>query len=208
MIEYSGGTGSPKRALLRQADGGPGDALDRGGRPGRRVLVSYFHAVSRRCRARSVAGCHREDPGPLPPRDEPASAANQARSAGSYRIRPAFRRNTAFSCRSTSNSASFARSPRKTSATRPNSQRLRRYEIFRSTRTANQHHTRPGPRQKQQVKPTIEYSGGTGWGACHSPGAAIGAAISRRPLRPSGRFVFRTAGADGPRLPPSGPDGS
>ena len=37
-----------------------------------------------------------------------ASAANQARSAGSYRTRPACRRSTAFSCRSTSSSASFA----------------------------------------------------------------------------------------------------
>jgi hypothetical protein len=35
------------------------------------------------------------------------SVANEARSAGSYRIRPACRRSTAFSCRSTSNSASF-----------------------------------------------------------------------------------------------------
>ncbi|MBV9449130.1 MAG: hypothetical protein JO345_24855 [Streptosporangiaceae bacterium] len=47
-----------------------------------------------------------------------ASAANQARSAGSYWIRPACRRSTAFSCRSTSSSASFARSPRNASTIR------------------------------------------------------------------------------------------
>ena len=39
-------------------------------------------------------------------------AVSHARSVGSYRIRPAWRRSTAFSCRSTSNSASFARSSR------------------------------------------------------------------------------------------------
>jgi hypothetical protein len=42
------------------------------------------------------------------------SAANQAKHLGSYRTRPTFRRSTAFSCRSTSSSASFARSPRDT----------------------------------------------------------------------------------------------
>ncbi len=41
-----------------------------GGRPGlRRVLVSYFRATSLRCQT-STVGCHREDPGPQPPRDE------------------------------------------------------------------------------------------------------------------------------------------
>jgi hypothetical protein len=54
------------------------------------------------------------------------SAANQARSAGSYRTRPAVRRSTAFSCRSTSNSASFTLSPRNTRTTRPNNQRISR----------------------------------------------------------------------------------
>jgi hypothetical protein len=47
-----------------------------------------------------------------------ATAANHIRSPGSYRTRPAFRRSTAFSCRSTSNSASFARSLRNTRTAR------------------------------------------------------------------------------------------
>jgi hypothetical protein len=98
-----------------------------GGRPARRrVLASYFCATSLRCQASSVAGvtgkilahCRRGMNG--------ASAANQARSAGSYWTRPACRRNTAFSCRSTRSSASFARSPRNTSTTSPNNQRSSR----------------------------------------------------------------------------------
>jgi hypothetical protein len=55
-----------------------------------------------------------------------ASAANQARSAASYRTRPVFRRSTAFSCRSTKSSASFAQSPRDASTTSPNKQRISR----------------------------------------------------------------------------------
>ena len=80
-----------------------------GGRPGlRRLLVSYFFAVSLRCQASSVAGVT----GKISPQRRRgisrASAAIQARSAGPYRTRPAFRRSTAFSCRSTSSSASLA----------------------------------------------------------------------------------------------------
>ena len=97
-----------------------------GGRPGRRrALVSYFRAASLRCQASSVAGVTGKIPAHCHRGMNEASAANQARSAGSYRTgrRPA---QHAFSCRSTSNSASFARSPRNTSATRPNSQRISR----------------------------------------------------------------------------------
>ena len=97
------------------------------GRPGlRRVLVSYFRAASLRCQASSVAGVTGKSPAHCRRGINKASAANQARSAGSYRTRPAVRRSTAFSCRSTSNSASFAWSPSNTSATRPNSQRISR----------------------------------------------------------------------------------
>ncbi len=54
------------------------------------------------------------------------SAVNQARSAGSYRTRPAFRRSTAFSCRSTSSSAFFAWSPRNIRTATPKVQRMSR----------------------------------------------------------------------------------
>ncbi len=80
-----------------------------GGRPGlRRLLVSYFFPVSLRCQASSIAGVTGKIPAQRPRGISRASAANQARSAGSYRTRPACRRSTAFSCRSTSNSASLA----------------------------------------------------------------------------------------------------
>jgi len=52
-----------------------------------------------------------------------ASAASHTRSAGSYRIRPACRRSTAFSCRSASSSASLARSLRNTRTKRPSTRR-------------------------------------------------------------------------------------
>ena len=55
-----------------------------------------------------------------------ASAASHTRSPGSYRIRPTFRRSTAFSCRSTSSSASFARSPRNTRMAKPSTRRVSR----------------------------------------------------------------------------------
>ena len=55
-----------------------------GGRPGlRRLLVLYFFAASLRCQASSVAGATGEDFGPAPVGMSRASAANQARSAGS-----------------------------------------------------------------------------------------------------------------------------
>ena len=61
-----------------------------GGRPGRRrVLVSYFRAASLRCQASSVAGVTGKTPAHRCRGMNGASAANQARSAGSYRTRPA-----------------------------------------------------------------------------------------------------------------------
>jgi hypothetical protein len=91
-----------------------------GGRPGlRRLLVSYFFAASLRCQDRSVAGQTGKTSAQRLRGMSRASAANHTRSAGSYRTRPTCPRSTAFSCRSTSNSASFARSPRHTRTTTP-----------------------------------------------------------------------------------------
>jgi hypothetical protein len=80
-----------------------------GGRPGRRrLLVSYFLEASLRCQASNVAGVTGKISAQRRRGMNCVSAANQARSAGSYRTRPACRRRIAFSCRSTSNSATFA----------------------------------------------------------------------------------------------------
>ncbi len=112
------------------------------GRPGlRRLLVSYFLAVSLRCQASSVAGVTGKTSAQRRRGMNRVSAANQARSAGSYRTRPAFRRSTAFSSRSASNSAFFAPSPRTTSTARLNNQRISRQTILSSTWPANHHRT-------------------------------------------------------------------
>ena len=96
-----------------------------GGRPGlRRLLVSYLLPASLRCQARSVAGVAGKTPVQRLRGIRRASAASQTRSAGSYRTRPACRRSTAFSCRSTSSSASFARSPRNTRTARPSTRHV------------------------------------------------------------------------------------
>ena len=95
------------------------------GRPGlRRLLVSYFFAASLRCQASRVAGATGKTSAQRLRGTSRASAANQARSAASYRTRPACRRSTAFSCRSTSSSASFARSPRNTRTARPSTRHV------------------------------------------------------------------------------------
>jgi len=115
-----------------------------GGRPGlRRLLVSYFRAASLRCQASSVAGVTGKTSAQRLRGMNRVSAANQARSAGSYRTRPAFRRSTAFWCRSTSNSAFFSPSPRTTRTARLNNQRISRQAILSSTRSANHHHASP-----------------------------------------------------------------
>src|SRR5438045_3133184 len=100
---------SPQRILLRQPDDDAGDAGTVGGRPGlRRLLVSYLPAASLRCQASSVAGVTGKIPVQQLRGMSRASAANHTRSAGPYRTRPAWRRSTAFSCRSTNSPASFA----------------------------------------------------------------------------------------------------
>jgi len=132
-----------------------------GGRPGRRrVLVSYFRATSLRCQASSVAGVTGKTRAHCRRGMNEASAANQARSAGSFRIRSAFQRSTVFSCRSTSSSASFARFPRSISTTSSNSRRISRYEIFRATRPANHHRIRPAVDTSGQADDRV--FGGTG----------------------------------------------
>ena len=98
-----------------------------GGRPGfPRPLVSYFRPASLRCQASSVAGVIGKISVQRLRGMSRASAANHTRSPGSYRIRPTWRSSTAFSCRSTSSSASFARSLRSTRTARPSRRRTTR----------------------------------------------------------------------------------
>ena len=58
--------------------------------------MSYFFAASLRCQDRIVAGVTGKTSLQRPRGMSRASAANQARSVGSYRIRPTCRRSTAF----------------------------------------------------------------------------------------------------------------
>ena len=99
-------------------------------RPGqrqvRRLLVSYFSAASLRCQASSVAGVTGKTSLQRRRGMSGASAASQARSAGSYRTRPTWRRSTAFSWRRTSNSASLDRSRRNSTTSRPSTERTTR----------------------------------------------------------------------------------
>ena len=133
-----------------------------GGRPGlRRLLVSYLLPASLRCQARSVAGVTGKISVQRLRGRSRASAASHTRSAGSYRTRLACRRSTAFSCRSTSSSASLARSPRNTRTARP------------STGTSADRRSLAAPRKPTittssllaiaQVSHPIEYSSGTGY---------------------------------------------
>ena len=93
-------------------------------RAGAGCSVSYFRAASLRCQASSVAGVIGKIPAHCCRGMNGASAANQARSAGSYRTRPTVRRSTAFSCRSTKSSASSAPSPRDSSISSPSNLRV------------------------------------------------------------------------------------
>ena len=98
-----------------------------GGRPGLRLLLmSYLLAASPAVSGQECRWRDGEDFGPAPRGMRRASAANHTRSAGSYRIRPAWRRSTAFSCRSTSSSASFDWSPRNARAVKPSIRRTSR----------------------------------------------------------------------------------
>jgi hypothetical protein len=86
-------------------------------------------------------GRDREDFRPAAARDEPGERSEPGPVSGSYRIRRALRRSTAFSCRSTSSSALFARSPLTTTTARLNSQRISRHAILSSTWQANHRRT-------------------------------------------------------------------
>ena len=118
---------SPQRILLRQASDKAGDARGRrraaGLAPFARVV---FLAARFRCQASSVAGVTGKMSVQRLRGIRRASAVNHTRSAGSYRTRSAWRRNTAFSCRGTSSPASFARSLRNARTARPGSRRTSR----------------------------------------------------------------------------------
>jgi len=104
----------PRRAVARDRRREAGPAP-----PARVVLSRCQLAVPGQQRR----GRHGEDFGPAPTGRSGASAANHIRPAGPYRIRPAWRRSTAFSCRSTSSSASVAPCPRNISTARPSIRR-------------------------------------------------------------------------------------
>jgi hypothetical protein len=135
---------SPERVLLRQADGEPRDAADRR-RPARLAPLAGVVPPGGELAVpgQQRRGRHRKAPVQRCRGMNRVSAANQARSPGSYRTQPAFRRSTAFWCRSTSNSASLAWSPRSIGATRPKDQRIGRQAILGSTRPANHRSGRP-----------------------------------------------------------------
>jgi hypothetical protein len=118
---------SPQRILLRQVND---EAC--GARECRRAagLAPVARLILSRCQpalpGQQRCGRDGEDIGPAPRGMSRASAANDTRSVGSSRTRPAWRGSTAFSCRSTSSSASFAVSVRNTRAARPSSRRISR----------------------------------------------------------------------------------
>jgi hypothetical protein len=134
--------------------------------PGRDSVRDFLPA-SLRCQASSVAGVIGKISVQRLREMSRASAANHTRSAGSYRIRLAWRRRTAFSCRSTSSSASFARSLRSTRTARPSIRRTSRQAILSSIRPANHH--RALAAGEGQVSRPIEYSSGTGLGTRMNP---------------------------------------
>jgi len=93
-----------------------------GGRAGlRRPLVSCLLAASLPCQASRAAGVTGKISVQRLRGSSGARAADRIRPAGPYRIRPASRRRTAFSCRGTSSSASCATSVPNTKTPRPGS---------------------------------------------------------------------------------------
>ena len=134
---------SLQRILLRQANDQAGDAPDCRRPPwlaplARAVLPGRQPAVPGQQRRQR----HGKDLGPAPARHKPFQRREPG-PAGSYRTRPACRRSTAFSCRSTSSSASFARSPRNARTARLSTRQVSTYTILSSARQANQHHVTP-----------------------------------------------------------------
>jgi hypothetical protein len=109
---------SPQRILSGQTDHKAADAPACWRASRLAPLARVVLPRRRSCQASSVAGVTGKTSAQRLRGTSRVSAANQARSPGSYRSRPTCRRSTAFSCRSTSSSASFARSPQNTRATR------------------------------------------------------------------------------------------
>jgi hypothetical protein len=117
---------SPQRILLRQADDKPGDARDRRRAP----WLSPLAGVVLLRRQPAVLGQqrrwrHGEDFSPAPARDKPRQRGEPG-PAGRLIPHPACPRSTAFSRRSISSSASFARSLRKTRTARPSTRHVSR----------------------------------------------------------------------------------
>ena len=176
---------APQWILPRQAQHQLLDPGGLGGRPGlRHPLVSYFFAVGLRCQARSVAGVTGNISDQRRRDTICASAANQTRSAGSYRTRPTWRRSTTFSCRSTSTSATVAWSLRNSTTIRPGIRHIS--ALADLVRPPSQSSPPSSLSGTVQVNQSIEYSGGTTscggvlWVLRPSPHAAT-AATPRRP---------------------------
>ena len=118
---------SPQRIPAGEANGQARDA--RGCR--RAPRLAPLARVVRVAGQPAVPGQQRrwrdgEDFGPAPARWETCQRGEPHPSGRSYRTRPACRRSIAFSCRRTSSSASFARSPRNTRTARPGTRHVSR----------------------------------------------------------------------------------
>jgi hypothetical protein len=168
-----------------------------GGRPGlRRLLVSYLLAASLRCQASRVAGVTGKMPAQCLRGISCASTANHTRSAGSYRIRPACRRSTVFSCRSTSSSASFQvlAEGHDGEAEYPANQQVDDLEQH----PASQPSPRPGCRESaaQAGNRVFEYSSGTRCSPGRDGSAATALAL---PLSPRGRSGLQARAVRGTR---------
>jgi hypothetical protein len=115
---------SPPRILLREANHTAGDARDRRRAAGRAAVARVVRARGQPARpGHSAAGVTGKMSAQHRRGSSGASAANHTWSAGLYRTRPAWRRSTAFSCRSTSSSASFVMPVRDSSTASPSIRR-------------------------------------------------------------------------------------
>ena len=127
--------------------------------------------------SRSVAGVTGKT-WPSACRDKPRQRGEPGPVGRRFRTRSACRRRTAFSCRSTSSSASFARSLRNTRTARPRP----------GTRASRRSRLAPGQPTistssllaTAQVSHSIEYSSGTGAGRAGPRGASRGVRLPGR----------------------------
>jgi hypothetical protein len=118
------------RAMQRTVAGRPG---------GRRLLVSYLLAASLRCQASSVAGVTGKTPAQRGHGMNHVSAANQARSLGSYRTRPVCRRSTAFLVPEHQQLGVLRLVPPNIRTAKPKVQLMSMQVILSSTRPASHH---------------------------------------------------------------------